>query len=302
MKKSVVNINRNRYLKSRLLGVASVPLLLGGIITDTRATEPCDDFGECKALIEINTSDGDIGFHWLIDGDDLNSVRMDDPNGKKVYENKAFNPLRDQKLTETFGESAEPVCRESLKEDEDDVVVTLEEFLERWASGPYSVSGSADGGERLFGMTELTYEIPAAPQDLEIVNGSVIIEWEPGVDLGECATEAELESLYNAGVLPQEPKNVIVDSYEVVVEPDVDEDEPNAALINSRVFSVRVPGGITSLTIPQEYLLALGDGTPVKFEVGAIGGKDNATFTEEDGFCVVVENGEATIEECEEEE
>ena len=287
-------------INTLLLGATAAPLLLSGVVTNAWATEPCGDFGECTALIEINSSDGDIGFHWLIDGDDLNSTRMDDPNGKKVYENKAFGPLRDQKLTETFGESAEPVCRESLKEDEDDVVVTLEEFLARWAEGPYTVSGSADGGEKLFGMTSLTYMIPAAPADVEIVDGSVVIEWAPGVDLGECATEGELDQLVADGVLPQHPENVMVDSYEVVVEPDVDEDEPNAALINSRVFGVRVPGDVTSLTVSQEYLLALGDGTPVKVEVGAIGGEDNATFTEEDGFCVVVDMGEATIEEFEE--
>ena len=301
MKKPVRNINSKRYLKSALLGAASVPLLLGSIVTDAQAAEPCDDFGECKALIEINSSDGDIGFHWLIDGDDLNSVRMDDPNGKKVYENKAFGPLRDQKLTETFGESAEPVCRDSLKEDEDDVVVTLEEFLERWASGPYSVSGSADGGEKLFGMTELTYLIPAAPQNLEIGDASVVIEWDAGVDLGECATEAELQELVDNDVLPQHPKLVIADSYEVVMEPDVDEDEPNAALINSRVFSVRVPGNVTQVTVPQEYLVALGDETPVKFEVGAIGGEDNATFTER-GDCEVSINGDEATVECEDEE
>lgn len=292
-----------KNLKNSIILLLSVPLLLIAIITDTMATEPCEDFGECKTLIEINSSDGDIGFHWLIDGDDLNSVRMNDPNGKKVYKNKAFGPLRDQKLTETFGESAEPVCRESLKEDDDDVVVTLEEFLERWANGPYSVSGRADGGEKLFGMTELTYQIPAAPQELEIGDGSVvIIEWSTGDDLGECATKAELQDLVDAGELPIHPENVAIDTYEIVMEPDVEEDEPNAALINSRTFSVRVPGDVTSVTIPQEYLIALGDGTPVKVEVGAIGGVDNATFTEEDGFCVVIEMDEASIEECEEEE
>ena len=301
MKNFVLNINSKRRLKRALLGVASAPLLLGGIVTDAQATEPCDDFGECKALIEINTSDGDIGFHWLIDGDDLNSVRMDAPNGKKVYENKAFGPLRDQKLTETFGESAEPVCKESLKENEDDVVVTLEEFLERWASGPYSISGSADGGEKLFGMTELTYEIPAAPQDLEIVDGSVVLEWAPGDDLGECATNEELKDLVDDGVLPIHPEDVKVDSYEVVMEPDVDEDEPNAALINSRVFSVRVPGNVTQVTVPQEYLLALGDETPVKFEVGAIGGEDNATFAERGDCEVSINGGEAKVE-CEDED
>lgn len=308
--------NSQRYsgrftINPLLLGAATAPLLLGGVVAGAWATEPCNDednFGECKALIEINASDGDIGFHWLIDGDDLNSTRMDDPNGKKVYENKAFGPLRDQKLTETFGESAEPLCFVPLPEDQDEDfdeedVVTLAEFLERWAAGPYTVSGSADGGEKLFGMTELTYMIPAAPSDVGIDdNDASVVEWAPGDDLGKCATSQELQALVGAGVLPRHPQSVMVDSYEVVVEPDVDEDEPNAALINSRVFSARVPGSVTSLTVSQEYLLALGDGTPVKLEVGAIGGEDNATFTEEDGFCVVVENGDASIEECEEED
>ncbi|MBT8400305.1 MAG: hypothetical protein KJO98_07505, partial [Rhodothermia bacterium] len=41
------------------------------------AQEPCPesdgDIGECKVLIEINATDGDIGFHFLIDADDANS-------------------------------------------------------------------------------------------------------------------------------------------------------------------------------------------------------------------------------------
>ena len=60
---------------------------LAGISINAAATEPCDDFGECKALIEINSTDGDIGFHFLMDGDDLNSARIFDPNGKKVWAN-----------------------------------------------------------------------------------------------------------------------------------------------------------------------------------------------------------------------
>ena len=39
---------------------------------------------------------------------------------------------------------------------------------------------------------------------------------------------------------------------------------------------------------------SLPDDTPVKIEVGAIGADDNATFTEEDGFCV------NEVEGCEE--
>ena len=102
---------RSRNIVFRTLTIAAGAALVigmsGGIAT---ATEPCGDFGECKALIEINASDGDIGFHFLMDGDDLNSARIDDPNGAKVFEDQAKGPLREQKLTETFAESAEPLC------------------------------------------------------------------------------------------------------------------------------------------------------------------------------------------------
>lgn len=167
------------------------------------ATEPCEDFGECKALIEINSSDGDIGFHFLMDGDDLNSARIHDPDGKKVFEDQAKGPLREQKLTETFAESAEPLCWMDPDADPEDWedIVTLDEFLE----------------------------------------------------------------------------------------PDVDDGDPIGAL----VFRIRVPGDIatTEVTVPAEYLASLPDDTPAKIEVGAIGGEDNATFTEEDGFCINEDEG-----------
>ena len=79
-----------------------------------------------------------------------------------------------------------------------------------------------------------------------------------------------------------DPADVEVDSYEAVLEPDVDDGDPVGGL----VFRIRVPGDIatTEVTVPAEYLASLPDDTPVKIEVGAIGGEDNATFTEEDGF------------------
>ena len=43
--------------------------------------------------------------------------------------------------------------------------------------------------------------------------------------------------------------------------------------------------------VPEAYLLSLPADTPVKVEVGAIGMDDNATFTEEDGFCVNEDEG-----------
>lgn len=259
---------------------------------DVMATEPCEDFGECKALIEINATDGDIGFHFLMDGDDLNSARIYDPDGRKVFEDQAKGPLKEQKLTETFAESAEPLCWNDPEADEDEEVVTLEEFLDRWAAGFYLFTGSGDGGEKSFGETELTYHLPAAPAEVDF-DGSVVT-WEAGDDLGNCASVPELDALVANGTLPIHPENVTVDAWEVVLEPDVEDGDP----VGTFVYSIRVSGLISPLavSVPVEYLQSLPDDTPVKIEVGAIGGEDNATFSEEDGFCVNEVAG------CEEEE
>ncbi len=255
-----------------------------------QATEPCEDFGECKVLIEINATDGDIGFHWLGDADDLRAMRIDDPNGAKVFENRAFGPLREQKLTETFGESAEPLCWPDPEADPDDLedIVTVREFREIWDPGTYTFRGKGEEGEKLFGETELTYDLPAAPQMVDF-DGSAI-SWMPGNDLGNCAPLSGgvgQETVAEVLDIISDPATVAVDAYEVVLEPDVEDGDPVGGLI----FSVRVPGDATSVTVPADYLASLPDDTPVKVEVGAIGGEDNATFTEVDGFCVNEDEG-----------
>lgn len=262
-----------------LIGAAGSP--------DVGATEPCGDFGECKVLIELNSTDGDIGFHFLIDGDDLNSVRLDDPDGSKVFEDQAKGPLAGQKLTETFVESAEPLCWADPEADPDDEIVTLREFRERWVPGTYVFSGSADGGEKLTGETDLSYDLPAAPQNVNFAGG--IVTWTAGNDLGNCAplsaTPEGQETVAEVLDIIADPASVGVVTWEIVVEPDIEDGDPTTV---SQVFSVRVDGSISpkAVTVPAEYLGALPADTPIKIEVGAIGADSNATFTEADGFCV----------------
>jgi hypothetical protein len=246
------------------------------------ATEPCGDFGECKVLIEINASDGDIGFHFLMDGDDLISARLEDPNGVTVFQERAKGPLRKQKLTETFAESAEPLCWADPEADPDEEIVTLEEFLARWDAGTYVLSGRGARGEKSRGETELSHQLPAAPSGVDF--DGAVISWAAGDDLGRCASKADLDGLVAHGVLPVHPEDVEVVAWEVVLEPDVADGDPTANL----VFSIRVPGNIArrEVTVPAEHLAALPQDTPVKIEVGAIGENDNATFTEVGGFCV----------------
>lgn len=272
---------KQKKLMSRNLPLAAGAALVLGAGT-TKATEPCGDFGECKALIEINATDGDIGFHFLMDGDDLNSGRIHDPNGAKLFEEQAKGPLREQKLTETFAESAEPLCWADPSADPDEDIVTLEEFLERWAAGTYVFSGMGDNGEKSTGETELTHALPAAPASLAF-DGSVIT-WTAGDDLGKCASFSKLSDLVALGVLPVHPEDVTVAAWEIVLEPDVEDGDPTGNL----VFNVRVSGDIQTkaVTVPADYLASLPDDTPVKIEVGAIGVGDNATFTEVGDFCV----------------
>ena len=53
-------------------------------------------------------------------------------------------------------------------------------------------------------------------------------------------------------------------------------------------FTIRIAGDIATkaVTVPAEYLADLPDDTLAKIEVGAIGGEDNATFTEIYDICV----------------
>jgi hypothetical protein len=276
-----------RLMPTRLRVAVGAVLVLGTGTTTVKATEPCGDFGECKALIEINSTDGDIGFHFLMDGDDLNAGRIDDPNGVQVFQDLAKGPLREQKLTETFAESAEPLCWADPDADPDEEIVTLEEFLELWAAGTYVFSGRGDGGEKSIGETELTHALPAAPASVAF-DGSVIT-WAAGNDLGRCATFVELTDLVGEDVLPAHPENVTVAAWEIVLEPDVEDGDPTGTL----VFTIRVPGDITTkaVTVPADYLASLPSDTPVKIEVGAIGVNDNATFTEVGGFCINEDEG-----------
>jgi hypothetical protein len=277
-----VSMKMIKYRSMKPFVVTFTAFFLSIDTTAATATEPCGDFGECKALIEINASDGDIGFHFLVDGDDLREAMLRDPNGAKVFQEKTKGPLSDQKLTETFAESAEPLCWADQEADPDEEIVTLEEFLGRWTSGTYSFSAKGDKGERFTGETELSYSLPAAPVDVAFNFG--VISWAAGNDLGKCASVQELDSLVSDGVLAQHPEDVPVVAWEIVLEPDVEDGDPVGAF----KFTIRVPGTIDlqQVTVPADYLASLPSDTPVKVEVGAIGIDDNATFSEEDGFCV----------------
>lgn len=257
------------------LVLAAISTLLATAFSTCWAAE---EFDETMVIIEINATDGDVGFHAKFDGEAWYNTKLFDPTGQKIFHEKADGPLRDQGLTENFFESAEPLCVPD-PEDEEELVVTLAEFLHRFPDGDYQFMGKSNEGEWLTGEAELTYNIPAAP-DIDATDEAefesaedVVLEWEGGDDLGGKCNDAGLVS---DGIIP-DPEDVDVIGWEVVVEPDCEvEFEPE------RVFSVQLPTGYESVAVPEEFLQSYLDEDcgEFKFEVGAIEESGNQTFSE----------------------
>ncbi len=267
-----------KHPKPNFVLLASLAIVAWGAGTGiATATSPCGDFGACKALIEINASDGDIGFHFLKDGDDLRATHIENASGQKIFEDRAKGSMVEQKYTEIFGESAEPLCWADPEADPDEEIVTLEQFIERWEPGTYRFFGQSDAGEMSEGETEFSHNLPAAPVDLDFNSKTGVISWAPGDDLGNCASNSDLDALVADGVLPMHPEDVTVAVWEVVFEPDDG---------SGLKFTVRVPPGVSSVKVPADYLDSLPDDTPAKIEVGAITLTDNATFTEVGDICI----------------
>lgn len=302
-------MNMKKVLSTTVLA-AAITALVGGGAGIANATEPCGDFGECKALVEINASDGDIGFHFLMDGDALIYGAVFNPHHRKIFAYYPKRELRRQTSTELFQESAEPPCSDEVAEEGDDVV-TLTQFTNRWKTGTYYFFGINSDWEAQFGRTRMTFDLPAAPEDVEWEveaerDGREIefegeISWERGDDLGECSDD--LDDLIDAGIVA-DPEDVDVAIWEVVLEVDVDveeeEDEDLLAAAGAK-YVVRIPGDAEELEVevPDDFLETLPENTPAKVEVGAIGYDDNATFSETDEICLNDTDPEGAYDEDE---
>lgn len=238
-------------------------------------------FGKSKVIIEINATDGDVGFHALVDGDAWTVAHLytPDPEHNKLFAADTRNALAEQGLTENFFESAEPLCQAD-EEEPDARIVTLAEFLERFPAGEYAFTGTGIEGDWLVGGADLTYNLPAAP-DITSFDGYQVT-WMAGTDLGACSDQ----SLVDDGTIP-DPATVDVVGWEVVVEPADDE-----VVDPLRVFSVQLPADALSVTVPPEFINSyFADGvTDYKVEVLAIEESGNQTATEEE-FALEAPNG-----------
>ena len=265
-------------VKQMVLGAAWAAIAVAG----SALAGDYEEFDEFVPIIEINATDGDIGFHVLLDGDSWKVAKVFDSDWDRMLKVRATDDMEEQGATELFIESAEPLCWMDPERDPDDEIVTLEEFLERFEAGTYHARGRTLEGDQLRAHAEFTHNLPAAPTavevEIEIEDGDVEVEisWQPGDDLGMCA--------YPEGLIP-DPGSVVVDRWEIVVEPS-DEELPEGLAFSK--FTVQLPGsyvgeeGELEVEISEEFIAAyLAAGvTEFKYEIGARESSGNQTFTE----------------------
>ena len=258
----------------RLITCGALALLLSAI----QPAVAQEEFDEVLVRIEVNATDGDVGFHALLDATGWRWLRLDDANGNKIFNAKPFEGARTQGMTEIFFESSEPLC-EADEEEPDARVQTLAEFIELFPEGEYIAHGRTIGdNEKLRSTTDFTYDIPAAPDidltdEMTLAVDDAVIMWEPGDDLGEHCHD---QSLIDDGTITDHADVEIV-RWEVVVEPADDE-----GLEFVRKFTAQVPGDQTEVTVPEDFLQSYLDMdiTEFKFEVGGMEESGNQTFSE----------------------
>lgn len=183
------------------------------------------EFDESELFFEENSTDGDLGLHFKVDGEGWRRAILFGPDGRRLLDVKVKGNLGTAiGLTELFSESAEPSFDE----------VPRAEFLALFPPGEYTFVGQTVEGQWMASTTDLTHVLP---DPVEILSPEEDDEVDAGNDL-----EIEWELVDD----PDAPDSVI-EFYEIVVEKDEDDER-------LRVFSVHALSTDTSMRVPAEFL------------------------------------------------
>jgi hypothetical protein len=245
--------------------VAVVALILGAASPDSWAQ---DSFDVADVYAELNDTDGDLGFHALIDGEAYKHLEIEDPSEREILDLTVKGRLRRQGLTELFFESAEPSF--------DDL--TPEQFFRRFREGMYEIKAITLEGDELE-SEDLFWHVMPAPADGISLNDADI-----ELDEVDCDIEATIPEVSGPTVTiawdevntshPDigDEGEIIPALYEVVVEAALEVDGEEF----TSVYSVVLPPNQRSMTVPAEFI-ALSD--EFKYEIlvkEATGGNQTA--------------------------
>lgn len=213
-------------------------------------------FDEAEIFFELNDTDGDLGIHALIDGEDWKHLSIEDPDERKMLNIRVKGRLRHQGLTEIFFESAEPTFTELDPLD----------FFDRFPQGEYEIEGLTLESEELSSEAELTHVMPA-PAVVTVNEEPMAQQCDdelPGYDATELEDPEEVVIAWEAvtmshpdaagaGAGVQPPVEVEIENYEVVLEAEAENPEDETASYEA-ILSVRLPAWVTSFTVPGEFL------------------------------------------------
>lgn len=217
------------------------------------------EFGEARLYFELNDTDGDLGFHGLIDGDDWIHLEIDDPLGAELFDLKLDGQLKIQRLTELFFESTEPNF--------DDLAPST--FFSRFPEGQYEIEATLGGGGELSGQATVTHLIPAPPANITVNGLPVSIGCEDNIpNVSEPVRIAWDPVSQSHPTLGRTGESVEIVRYELVVE--VDE-------VDNAKFVLLMQPDITSVAVPA---LPHVSANVFKIEVIAREENDNQTATE----------------------
>ena len=237
----------------------TIAFLTLALTWSTWAEEDETPFSVAKVFFQLNDTDGDLGFHAIIDGEPWKNLEIESPDERVLLGISTRSKLRRQGLTELRFESAEPPF------DELDPSV----FFSRFPEGIYEVDADTlDGGE-LESEVLITHVLPAAPENLRVsgvvvpadcdedpipvIAGAILISWDPVT-----SSHPDLGS----------PGPIAISRYEVSVER-----EESTAL----KLTADLEPGQTFFSVPSD-LIASGD--EIKFQVLATDAGGNETSSE----------------------
>ena len=220
--------------------------------------DPAFDIAE--VFFELNHTDGDLGIHGQIDGDEWKRLSIDGPGkqNRSLLNIAVQGRLKQQGLTELFFESAEPGFDE----------LSPEEFFERFPEGTYEVKGVTLDGEKMESEVEISHVMPAPAGNIRIsgvaaaancdvvplpeVSPPIVIDWDPVTSSHpDVGTDGDVE----------------IASYELVLE---FED-------GGLEMSVQLPPSVTAMEIPSTFI---GLADSFKFEILARDENGNRTAVE----------------------
>jgi len=229
------------------------------------------EFEESQLFFELNNTDGDLGLHGKVDGEEWREIVLEDPTGRPLIEIENRGGVALQGLTELFFESAEPTF--------DNLNPSV--FFARFPEGTYEWSGLTVEGEEIEGEAELSHKIPAAP--FVYVNGTAIegcddIQFIDASATGSYAISWD-EVTMRHPVLGDRPgaDDVEVDLYQFVLE----REEQNVAgeEVTELTVTMDIDSDVLHIDLPAGMI---GVGQEIKNEVIARSEEGNQSATE---FC-----------------